>query len=375
MILYFGSEQISRLVTVPTRLFATLLMLLIIVQRGFKKSHKPSPKLLFTLFSFIYLGNVIIDYIFGGEVFESRSSSQIFMYYIIYALVPFYFFSKMKKKLDHELIFKALVSSGIILSIVSIYFYWDILLSGYSRLSMASNDTNFELISPLSLSYSSSLLIGVCVSGILFNNNFELNKKYLLLGIISGLGPFLLGASRGSVLALILPFIFVVFFQSGVKSKFNIIRAVIVISLMMYFLADLAGSTVFTRLFKIEQDIQTESPSAIRLIFWESALQQFSNSPFLGDSIHFKKGNYPHNLIVESLMATGIIGTIPLLLLIGYVVRKSLLIIKYKRNYIWIVIAFWQGFISSMFSYAIYSNIIFYGTLGLMVSLSINKKR
>lgn len=374
LVLYFGSEQMSRLFTVPTRLFATLLMILIIINKGYYIGSKSFPKLLFTIFSCIYLGNVFIDFIGGGEIFESRSATQIFMYYMVYAIVPFYFFSQIKKDFEFEMIFKALVMSGIILSIVSLYIYRDILIGGYSRISMASNDINFDLISPLSLSYSASLLIGVCIAGFLYNKDFLIKKKYLIFGIVIGVAPFLLGASRGSLLSLVVPFFIVIYFQKGAKSKINILLSILVFSATTFWLADSVGSGIFDRFFQIDEDIASSSSSAIRIVFWDAALQQFLNSPIFGDSIHFELNNYPHNLIIESLMATGIIGTTPLFVLIGYMFYKSSLIVKYCSNYNWIVIAFWQGFISSMFSYAIYNNIIFYATLGLLVGVNINKK-
>lgn len=374
LVLYFGTEQVSRLFTVPTRLLAAMLMLLIIFKKGFDKSYKSTPRLIFAVFSFIYLGNVVIDFIFGGQAFASRSSTDMFMYYFIYALVPFYFFSQKKRELDYELIFKALVLSGIILSLASLIAYKDILIGGYSRISLARYDVSFELISPLSLSYASSLLIGVCISGILFNKNLDVNIKYLLFGIAVGIGPFLLGASRGSLLSLILPFIFVLLLQNGVKAKISILITVIIFGIIVYWMADSVGSGIFNRFIATDEGIQMNTSSAIRLMFWEAGLQQFSSAPVFGDSIHFRLSNYPHNLIIESLMATGVVGTIPLLILLVIMVRKSVFIINYSYNYIWVVVAFWQGFISSMFSYAIYNNIIFYATLGLLVSVSIKKK-
>lgn len=97
VVLYIFSEQVSRLFTIPTRIFASVLMILITVRRGIYYNRYSTPIILFAVFSMVYLVNVILEMYKGDPSFASRSAQEIFMYFIIYAILPFYFFSQKKK--------------------------------------------------------------------------------------------------------------------------------------------------------------------------------------------------------------------------------------------------------------------------------------
>jgi len=103
-----------------------------------------------------------------------------------------------------------------------------------------------------------------------------------------------------------------------------------------------------------------------RSSLWHKGLEQFANHPIFGNSFVLDRtagswvGFYPHNIIVESLIALGIIGGILILCIIGkgiFVAYKE--IVQNSVNG-WLGILFLQFSILAMFSNAIYTNHFFW---------------
>ena len=133
---------------------------------------------------------------------------------------------------------------------------------------------------------------------------------------------------------------------------------VLVAGLIVY--SESTGSSLFKRLFGISSAVESDSQESARLDLYELALDRFYASPVVGTSTTVRKpegGNtYPHNLIVESLMATGLLGTVPLVLLLGAGIRAAWRILTTHRDFAWIPLLFILYLTGGMFSMAIYSN-------------------
>ncbi len=369
LVLYSGYSDQTRLFTVPLRIIALVCMLLYVLINRFRPCNYIDVYYLYFTFIIIYTINVLIEILSGYDSFLFRPPIEILLYLIVYSIFPFLFFSQEKKRKHYDIIFISIISSGVILSILSFLLYGEILLAGYTRISAAIGNYDFALLSPLSLSYSGALLIGIATSKLLFTPNVK-NKLLLYTSIVVGLIPFFLGASRGSVLALIIPFLFVLLIRRNKKELiYTSIISVFIIPFLIL-LAENLGSGVFARLFALQTDIEAGASSTIRLVRWELNVEQILSAPILGDSIYSVMPPYPHNVLIEVLMATGILGFIPYITLIIISIKKSLNIIKYRDDLIWIVILYWLGFIESMFSGAVYSVILFWGGLGLLFSVN-----
>src|SRR5690606_4793044 len=92
--------------------------------------------------------------------------------------------------------------------------------------------------------------------------------------------------------------------------------------------------------------------------------------PILGDKLKVDDwGGYPHNIVVEVLQTTGVLGFIPFLILIS---RALILCFKnFKRNksYAWVFVIFIQALIQSMFSGAIYTSAWLWTSMALAFSV------
>jgi len=148
-------------------------------------------------------------------------------------------------------------------------------------------------------------------------------KKTAFLRILSlggiglGIGNTLLGASRGPILVGAILLLLTVYFFYSYR---RLTRALIVKSWAV-FLSLIAGFlvfvipflssiniSVFQRLGKMFEQ-KSRGEKEIRDYEWESAIRQFLDHPVLGDKyINDFDNFYPHNVYLEVLMSTGIVG-------------------------------------------------------------------
>jgi O-antigen ligase len=99
------------------------------------------------------------------------------------------------------------------------------------------------------------------------------------------------------------------------------------------------------------QDQATE----LRLIAINGAWDQFLTSPLMGDGIEERNtGFYPHNVILEALMTTGLIGAIPFVLLLIKATHASWTIMRKHEEFIWLALIQVQYLIAAQLSGAIY---------------------
>ncbi|MFW5886689.1 MAG: O-antigen ligase family protein, partial [Bacteroidota bacterium] len=187
---------------------------------------------------------------------------------------------------------------------------------------------------------------------------------------------FLLGASRGSIFALILPFLFLLYKSKSIKKKIGLTLFIVVSSAVIVYLSNKFESSLILRLLNIQQDIESGSSSAARLDIWHSSFQQFLNNPLFGNSLESEKyGMYPHNIFLEVLISTGIIGSIPFLILVYNGFKGTFFIIKNHIEYSWVPVIFLQAFAQNMFSSGLYMASRFFVSIALVIILVKHLKR
>jgi len=373
LVIALGYIDLSRYYSLPLRLLLSAVMIYLMVNLRFRytQSNQFNFKL-FWVFWFIYL-LAILKAIAFQTVTLRMSAVEYLGYLFLYNIIPFLFFS-----LEHNIktfkIFKnAIITSGVFLAIVSYIFYGSLLSHGVGRISMAKymNIGFTDVMSPLALSYASSLVITICLYYILYIKLNNKTRYYYWVAILLSLVPFLLGASRGSVFAMVLALVLIIFFHKSAKHKLKVLLLIIIFGFVVGYTAAKTESAVFTRVFNISEDVKIGDQSAIRLLMWESAWEQFLKSPIIGDSIQSVIPPHPHNIILEVLMSTGLIGFIPFISLLLITLKKGIKIIKYRPEHVWVFILFFQGLIQNMFSGAVYAAIFYWAGMGLVFSVNI----
>jgi hypothetical protein len=370
-----GYIEQSRIITIPIKLFITLLMLFAIIKYGYPIKHNSKKRMfyiLFFLFWILYFFRVFENYIFAANL--SRQWYEYIYYALSSCILPFMFYSLGIMGEYKETILRAFIFSGFILGLVILYLYGSIFVLNIGRLSMLKSLTGESTLSPLALSYSGALTLFLCVFQLIKNKNQNfLIRTYLLTNIVLSFIMLFLGASRGSVVAVFISLLILFYFFDIKKKIYTVIVAIIMIPILSWG-ALKTGSSIFQR---TGGTFEGEN-IGIRFELNNAGLDIFYDSPFFGKQIELVNvagfdNIWPHNFVTEIMMSTGIIGLLLFLSILLYGLRKSLFMAKLNINYLWIPILLFQAIIQYLFSTPFYNAVLLFIPLGIIFSLFNNK--
>ncbi|MGI9360323.1 MAG: O-antigen ligase family protein [Parasphingorhabdus sp.] len=192
--------------------------------------------------------------------------------------------------------------------------------------------------------------------------------QYILLFSLGLLG-LALSSSRGPVLALLCA----IFFAEMAKRGWLLIAFLVSFALLLPLLTiDLnhidimLGTNTFGRLQALWDGGDTST--SMRLQMLSGAWQQFLANPLFGSALEERTFRiYPHNVFIESLMATGVVGGAVFSLLIfgGLIFGFRMAMAQPKLG--WIAILYCQYFVASLFSSGLYSANSMWTLLGVII--------
>lgn len=166
-------------------------------------SRKSLTSKIFLVFALIYLIRIFIDILYDEYFYISYT--ELIFYFVSFCVIPFVCLSKFDfSKIDFQKLYIVFLVSALIFSSLAVIFYGRF-LGTVQRLS--PNIVGEDVISPLTLSYSSSLIIGVSLVYNVYNKASNRIKILSYLALILSVLPFFLGASRGGIIALFIPFL------------------------------------------------------------------------------------------------------------------------------------------------------------------------
>jgi O-antigen ligase len=367
-----GLLSFSRMMTIPIRLLivACLLCVLFLSRKVFINA----PARIFILFSLIYVSRILFELVDGTKIFH-QTPLEYLLYFASFAALPFLIVSSLHLKAHHyNIIRSSILFSGFMLSLLTLFFYKSI-IGTIGRITEAvTRDDNY--ISPLALSYCSVLVIGVGLSYLLENKVTLRTKMYIITTIGLSLVPFYLGSSRGSVFALFLPFLLIFICKKNIHKSIWLLLVLALLAITGIYLSSYFGSNIIDRFTSIEADIEAGNTAAARINLWNAGWEQFINHPVFGNSLEVDAFRfYPHNLFIEVLLSTGIIGFIPFILLLMKGFKATINIFRNYPRYAWIGVLFLESFIQNMFSGAIYAASWFWLSLALLFSFESSLKK
>jgi O-antigen ligase len=345
-----GSDS-SRLLTVPLRvLIVGALILSAIIG---KNKRYDTAILFFLMFSFFYVARTVLSLAEGSNLY--RPPLEFLFYFLSFVFFPVLAFGRIKVSPSeyHKILIVFIYASILVAAVTTIYY--GTYLGQAARISGAvARGGNY--ISPLSLSYSAVLGIGIGVAALLSGRVSRHVRFLALCSVVGCFIPFFLGASRGSIIALGFSVAFVVFYDRNVQRKSALIILILLVSALLLYAQNFLGTGVFDRFSSIGSDIQSDSSAAIRLVVWRESFSQFLEDPVFGNSLQANAfGGSPHNILIEALISTGISGSIPLVAFFAIVFSRCARIVKVEPEASWVVVPFIQGFIAGMFSGSICS--------------------
>ena len=359
-----GFSEFSRSVTVPIRV---LIMFFILTLVWFNRSNLNSNSAIkwFLVFIGIYCYRLFIEY--NNDVNYYIPVSDVFMYFLAFCVVPF--LGLVTQKIDYKtlnFVFKSFLYGGLVFSILSIFSYQQF-IGEVARLSESS--IGESVLSPLAMSYSSALTIGIMLFYFLTNKVSIKLKIFILIIIGISVIPFFLGASRGALIALIVPLILYFVTGKGVMFFLKAIILLAIFTMLLVYLDSELNSGLLDRFLSISEAIDKGESSAIRAVIWNQSFNQFIHSPIIGSTIVVTGwGSYPHNIFIETLQTTGTLGFISIFFLTLKGFKSCLHIFRNHKKYIWVTIIFIQAFIQNFFSGALYTAVWFWTGLALVLA-------
>lgn len=119
-----------------------------------------------------------------------------------------------------------------------------------------------------------------------------------------------------------------------------------------------------------------QGDNSLRTPLFERAIEIFKVNPIFGDRTHYEDGMYPHNIILELLMATGIVGFVLYIIKFLPVLKNYQLFIWGSKNTFFILFfaLFLQYLVLSATSYTLYSVPEFLYFSSIIIGISLNFK-
>jgi len=336
---------IIRIESTPFSIFYRLLIVLIsiyilIVRIFTRKENRfilTFPVAFSLLFWAFYSLRIYYDLSIRGLQFADHSN--FFVYSIAFGncLLPFIAILSSALYIKQQYIVKVIYISVFLSSICALITV--ILFFGFRNDIFSTRNIVGEIgVQVIKLSFDGEILIVFSTYFLVFNKKLHSFKKCLIILIlIVGILSLIGGASRGPFVGTIFGFILIVLlylYKRGVT--FQSIFKVILVGTLSTFSIFLFYYTVLKSipLAAIERmfyffSYRKEGAVEERDFEFAAAWEQFLSSPIIGDSILENFTNYyPHNLILELLMSTGVIGFTVMSIILSSIFIRGLDLIK-----------------------------------------------
>ncbi len=228
----------------------------------------------------------------------------------------------------------AAASSLLALTQAGTQFYEDDILISHGRLML-------QHLNPISLGRHAAILIVLSVWAILHRRELEFSKGthyFAYFTLFAGMYILLGSGSRGPLLSLFVTILFIVALDNGTKTTSSGI-AVIAIATIIYFstiwVASNEEMSIYRRLSS--SILGSDEATNTRYLSFSGAMSVFLEDPLFGGAIEEPNTNfYPHNIYLEVLMTTGLLGAIPLLVAVTYMFTVSVLSLRHRPKTGWI---------------------------------------
>jgi O-antigen ligase len=385
IISFLASDSLTtQLITVPYRAIVLFLNLCLIVinldlikikaryglSTPIKSLTNKRISILFVTFIIFYSIRVLYDTTGSGSTAENPGTFLLLWFPI--TLIPainflYIDFSKSNKYLIYSWIFLCIIGAGILS------------LSPSQSEQFASQGGRLSnlALNPIALgNYAGSLvLLALFIS---------LNQKAVFSGLVGkfskivfpataaiGVAGVFLSGSRGPLISLLIC-VLILFLTSSQKTKMGlkfVVTLLLIIGLFGFGVSFALeqGSGSIERIFATEEELSGTSRFSgtenSRLYLYSLVLEKVEKNPLFGFGLELPDGlGYPHNLILESFLALGILGGLMFIILQIYMLFQAFALLKHKNSYKaawgWLGILFIQYFIASMSSGSIYGSYV-----------------
>lgn len=317
----------------------------------------------FLIFWMLYIVRLMHDTVYPPERL-ARPIGEFYLYAIGTCLLPsLAFFNRM----DELTVRRALLATLIVVgagAVATVAFNYQALGTEFGR------SVGNEYLNPITVGHLAVTLVVLCAYLLLQRPpSVNVPKPLLWLGILLALPCLALSASRGPVVALTVMLLLLCVHAYRRGQKLLVIALVAVIAVASPFVIDAIaklGSDLVERLNYTLSHYEDEARIGLVAAAWS----QFLDHPIIGSAIVEKtSGNYPHNLVVESFMATGILGGLAFTMLLLAGVRAALRLILNTRVHAWLGLLFVQLAVWTNLSGSLYTHFTFWYLLAAVIGV------
>jgi hypothetical protein len=301
-----------------------------------------------------YSNVYVVTSVFGGIILP------------LLGIIPWISVVDFKKMVD--IIFKLLVITNILIIATIVYVYKGFDMSVFMyRTELSLGESNNIILNAITISLAGEQLLVLSFYRVLFKKNSKIELLILCFLITIGFLNVFLGASRSPILGAFLIILLLLIFAFKVsrnKLKFTLkfivgLASILVVSqntiLKSFSMEDFV---ILNRLILFSEDGIGDEYRATGI---KSAWQDFLDNPILGKQFVGTFDNfYPHNLVVELFMATGVVGAILFFIFYFDVIVKLLNIFKMNPQSFQLIIVFLPIFLLSFTSGSLFQSIDFW---------------
>lgn len=244
---------------------------------------------------------IFVDAIYSQQFIKDSYLIQYFVFGLLFSLLASILISMNSTK---ELLFEVMVSLKILLllSTLSIVFLF---LLDFNSGGLANIRVGFDRLNPISIGRASAVLI---IIEMLIPSK---NKLLSLLIIIVGSTGLLLSLARGPMLGLAIVIFMFVLGSFSLKKIVYLAISLFAVIIIYSSVSQLAGYNVDLLEMVSKVGGREDQSANQRFSLYLSGLEQFSNSPFLGNrAVEINTDYYPHNFLIEVVMSTGGVGLV-----------------------------------------------------------------
>lgn len=300
---------------------------------------------IFLVTCFLYASGIIIS----GP--DADSIVFVLLSFCLYVLAPFLLIISAHITEKHVLILKdSLLISHLLFSCLVIYFSAELI--GAGRLA---NEEQGGLITPLVVSYLSAAMIGILFHSLAQPGKSLRYTMFLLVLMVPYGISFGLGASRGSVIALLCG----VLFQLALISPRLYLRFFVGLLVLLVFFGVLASYGYFDVLLgRVTQTLDGSGRSVgLRESFWMTAFNKILDNP-IGFSYYIlpEHNIYVHNIYLEAAMVGSVFCFLFFSLFILMVLRKAYRLAIWAPATGWLGIVFVQSLVRYAFSHTFFTS-------------------
>ena len=356
----------SRLFAVPYRI-AVFIFSFFVIYKNFKWEKVTNISMIsFILFWILYAVKSVISFNSDQYLPEFlQNTNEVYIRLLVIAIVPCVALMMIDyKKIDLALLVK--------------YFYYIfiVMLSFNLIYGAVMPHIDLRLTSIFTVYYISYGHFGTTLALIsmfllMFNKN--LISKYLVVyGLFLGLATILIATARSPFLALMIVSLYFVVLKRNWKLYFIYFGTIAFLIAGIYFYVQ-SGRTYFSFINRTYSWI-FDGNNSLRTPLFERSLVIFKEDPLFGGRTLYEDGMYPHNLFLELLMATGIVGFVLYFIKFIPVVKtwKWYLTTKYNVYYLFFGALFLQYFALVITSYNLYSVPEFLYFSSIIIGISLN---